>query len=70
MVLVSLLDNAVKFTEEGHIRVSCEEDKSRHVLRFVRPDAYTGILYHEAQYMSGLILLAGNAYMTLSLIHI
>ena len=35
--------NAVKFTEEGHIRVSCEEDKSRHVLRFVIEDTGIGI---------------------------
>ena len=48
MVLVSLLDNAVKFTEEGHIRVSCEEDKSRHVLRFVIEDTGIGIRPDES----------------------
>ena len=39
MVLVSLLDNAVKFTEEGHIRVSCEEDM---VVEELIPEASQG----------------------------
>lgn len=35
-------------TAEGHIRVSCEEDKSRHVLRFVIEDTGIGIRPDES----------------------
>lgn len=56
MVLVSLLDNAVKFTEEGHIRVSCEEDKSRHVLRFVIEDTGIGIRPDESDRISNVFI--------------
>lgn len=43
MVLTALLDNAVKFTEQGHVRLSYKEDKSRHVLRFTIEDTGIGI---------------------------
>lgn len=43
MVLAALLDNAAKFTEKGYIRISYDEDKSRHLLRFVIEDTGIGI---------------------------
>lgn len=43
IVLAALLDNAVKFTEKGYIRISYSEDKSRRMLRFVIEDTGIGI---------------------------
>lgn len=43
IVLLALLDNAVKFTEKGYIRISCKEDKPRGILRFVIEDTGIGI---------------------------
>ena len=43
IVMMALLDNAVKFTNEGYIRVSCEEDKTRRVMRIAVEDTGIGI---------------------------
>lgn len=46
-VLTLLLDNAGKFTEEGVIRLQCEEDKENNIIRFIIEDTGIGI---EPQY--------------------
>ena len=46
-VLSLLLDNAVKFTEKGVIRLRCEEDKAHNVVRFILEDTGIGI---DSQY--------------------
>ena len=42
-VLAALLDNAAKFTEHGTIRLICEEDKVKRVIRFVVEDTGIGV---------------------------
>ncbi|WP_418697635.1 sensor histidine kinase [Bacteroides sp.] len=49
IVLTALLNNAVKFTEKGHIHISYAEDRSRHVLRFMVEDTGIGIKPDEAE---------------------
>ena len=51
IVLTALLDNAVKFTERGYIRVSCKEDKSRRVVCFVVEDTGIGLKQEEAEHI-------------------
>ena len=41
--MMALLDNAVKFTNEGYIRVSCKQDKVRGVLDIIVEDTGIGI---------------------------
>lgn len=48
IVLTALLDNAVKFTQEGAIRVSCKEDRVHRLLRFVIEDTGIGIKPEDA----------------------
>lgn len=43
IVLLALMDNAVKFTEKGYIRISYMEDKANHTLRFTVEDTGIGI---------------------------
>ncbi len=43
LVMMALLDNAVKFTNEGYIRVSCKQDKVRGVLDIIVEDTGIGI---------------------------
>lgn len=42
-VLSLLLDNAEKFTEQGVIRLLCEEDKANSIIRFIIEDTGIGI---------------------------
>lgn len=42
-VISLLLDNAVKFTEKGTIRLLCEEDKVHNLIRFIIEDTGIGI---------------------------
>ena len=42
-VLSILLDNAVKFTEKGSIRLQCEEDKANGIIRIIIEDTGIGI---------------------------
>lgn len=49
IVLVALLDNAVKFTEKGYIHISYTEDKPRRILRFLIEDTGIGIKPDEAE---------------------
>lgn len=51
IVLMSLLDNAVKFTEKGYIRISCNEDKSHRVLRIMIEDTGIGLRPEEAEHI-------------------
>ena len=51
IVLLALLDNAIKFTKQGYIRVSCKEDKLRHVLCFIIEDTGLGLKPEEAEHI-------------------
>lgn len=51
IVLTALLDNAIKFTEKGYIRVSCKEDKPRRVVCFVIEDTGIGLKREEAEHI-------------------
>ncbi|WP_300701847.1 HAMP domain-containing sensor histidine kinase [Bacteroides sp.] len=51
IVLMSLLDNAVKFTEKGYIRISCSEDKSHRILRIMIEDTGIGLRPEEAEHI-------------------
>lgn len=42
-VISLLLDNAMKFTEQGTIRLQCREDKANNVVRFIIEDTGIGI---------------------------
>lgn len=42
-VISLLLDNAIKFTEKGEIRLRCEEDKEHSLVRFIIEDTGIGI---------------------------
>lgn len=48
IVLLALMDNAVKFTEKGYIRISYKEDKANHTLRFTVEDTGIGIKPEDA----------------------
>lgn len=43
IVLMALLDNAVKFTEKGRISVSCQKERNDRVLRLIVEDTGIGI---------------------------
>lgn len=47
-VISILLDNAVKFTEQGSIRLTAEEDRVHNVVRLVIEDTGTGISQEDA----------------------
>lgn len=51
IVLMSLLDNAVKFTEKGYIRISCLEDKQQRILRIMIEDTGIGLRPEEAEHI-------------------
>lgn len=51
IVLMSLLDNAVKFTEKGYIRISCLEDKQHRILRIMIEDTGIGLRPEEAEHI-------------------
>lgn len=51
IVLMSLLDNAVKFTDKGSIRISCQEDRTRHILRIMVEDTGIGLRPEEAEHI-------------------
>lgn len=51
IVLMSLMDNAVKFTDEGFIRISCAEDKSSHILRIKVEDTGIGLKPEDAEHI-------------------
>ena len=42
-ILTHLIDNAQKFTDKGHIELSCEYDKWRHKVNLIVTDTGTGI---------------------------
>lgn len=42
-VITLLLDNAMKFTEKGEIRLQCEEDEERNLVRFIIEDTGIGL---------------------------
>ena len=48
-ILVNLLSNALKFTHEGHIRITCEFDAPNHQMRLAVSDTGIGIdpAHHE-----------------------
>lgn len=48
IALMALLDNAVKFTEKGSIRIFCENDRKRRLLRIIVQDTGIGIRPEDA----------------------
>lgn len=51
IVLMALLDNAVKFTEKGFIRVSYKEDNPRHMLCLMIEDSGIGINQEDTEHI-------------------
>lgn len=51
IVLTALLDNSVKFTQEGGIRVSYKEDRAHRLLRFVIEDTGIGIKPEDVEHV-------------------
>lgn len=48
-ILVNLLDNALKFTEEGYVELSCTEDRAAAEIRFSVTDTGTGVAPEERE---------------------
>ncbi|MCD8181878.1 MAG: ATP-binding protein [Bacteroides sp.] len=48
---MALLDNAVKFTEKGFIRVSYKEDNPRHMLCLMIEDSGIGINQEDTEHI-------------------
>ena len=51
IVIMALLDNAVKFTDKGCVRIFCEEDKSLRVLRVIVEDTGIGIKSEDVNHI-------------------
>ena len=52
-ILTHLIDNAQKFTEKGHIELSCDYDKSAHKIDLIVKDTGTGIKSEDRERIFG-----------------